>query len=222
MLALLLAAALYVGYAEILPLAPQSTHQWRQADCASMASLYHQEGMDFFEPRLHNQFAASGRAVGELPLMPYLAAIGYQLFGQHDGIYRLLVCLFWFIGLLALFRTQRIFLKGWFWPGALTLLFFSSPLLAYYGNNFLSDVPALGMSLVGWWLVARYYQKSSAKWLWMALAFFLLATVLKITAGIGLVTVMCLWGLETVFRVKLGKDDTKLFGDPPRGQSASQ
>ena len=40
----LLGAVWYINYADFVDLPPQSVHQWRQADCASMASLYYLAG----------------------------------------------------------------------------------------------------------------------------------------------------------------------------------
>ena len=46
--------SLYYGQQKILIKPPQGMHRWRQADCASFALNYYQDGMRFFHPELHN------------------------------------------------------------------------------------------------------------------------------------------------------------------------
>ena len=58
-------------------------HTWRQADGYSVAVNYFYDGMDFWHPRLNNQHAEEGYAVGEFPILYYASAIGLLHFQQQ-------------------------------------------------------------------------------------------------------------------------------------------
>jgi hypothetical protein len=76
-------------YYHLLNSPPQSTHLWRQSDCASLALNYYQDGMHFFKPEIHNLHAdggTTGYATSENPYLYYLVASFYKIFGQLLGI----------------------------------------------------------------------------------------------------------------------------------------
>lgn len=178
-----------------------------------MADRYYEDGMEFFNPQLHHQFHSEGHAVGELPILSYCAAAGYKVFGQHPWVYRGLVLLIWFLGLFALFKGLELLLDSAFWGAWLALLMNTSPLLVYYSNNFLSDVPALSCAYIGLYFLIRYRHQPQVKWLWwMALAF-AMAGWLKLTAAISLIAVVAIWAMELVLPIRFGKGK-KLFASP--------
>jgi len=74
---------------------------------------------------------------------------------SRDSIYTLYGGLF-FLGLFYLFKTILLLSKDTFWSIALTLLIFSSPVLVYYGNNYLSNSTAFAFTLVGWYFFIRF------------------------------------------------------------------
>ncbi len=159
---LLLLAVLY-NYPSILLKRPQSVHHWRQSDCASITLMYSQTGMHFFEPQTHNLTAAGNtsgyNATSEVPLQYYFIATLYKIFGYHDFIYRLVNTLIFLLGLFYLFKTCYALFDDFFWSSAIALFFFTSPVLVFYGNNFLSDTSALAFALIAWHYFFRYYQE---------------------------------------------------------------
>jgi hypothetical protein len=79
---------------------PSSVHQWRQAACLSLADNYYEGNWNLFEPSMHIQFSdngTSGKSAGEFPLLYYIVAILWKIFGKHEFIFRLLisVSVFW-------------------------------------------------------------------------------------------------------------------------------
>ena len=145
LLFLILVAALswLYGYHEIIFKRPQSVHYWRQADCASLALNYYQHGMEFFKPQTHNLTSNGGTtgnaSTSETPLLYYTVAVMYHVFGYHEYLYRLLNTLLFLTGLYYLYRLSSNVLRSQFWSTLLPLLVFTSPVLVYYGNNFLSN-----------------------------------------------------------------------------------
>jgi hypothetical protein len=200
MLLLLAGLGLRLDYHHIISYAPQGVHQWRQADCASMALNYYQDGMAFFHPQIHALLAQEGQssyAASELPLLPYLTALSYHLSGFSEGNFRTLNLLFFFTGLFYLFLLARSWIKDDFWSLMVPALLFTSPVLVYYAPNFLSDSAAFAMVFPGWYYAHRYFLEKNRRWNHLALAFFALAALLKISAGVSLVTyvLLLLFGL---------------------------
>mgnify|MGYP005849226601 CR=1 FL=1 len=91
------------------------------------------------------------KTAGEFPGLYFFIALLWKLFGYHEYIFRVVNTLIAFLGLFALFRTLQMIIDNLFYSLTLSLLLFTSPIFAYYANNFLTDVPALSMALIGWY-----------------------------------------------------------------------
>lgn len=184
-LLLLFGVAFYYNYHEIVFKRPQSIHQWRQSDCASIALNYNKQGMDFFHPETHNLTSDNGTsskcATSEVPILYYAAATLYGIFGYSDALYRIFVTLLFLLGLYYLFLFVRHTLKDTVWAMLFSLVFFTSPVLVYYGNSFLSNIPALSFSIIGWYYFMRYLEERRLKWFYTAVFALLLATTFKVT-----------------------------------------
>jgi hypothetical protein len=216
-LILLLTLALVYDYPGMLLKRPQSIHHWRQSDCASLALNYYQHGMHFFQPETHNLTSDKGTtgnvAPSEIPIGYYFIACLYWIFGYHDFIYRLLNTLIFLTGLFYLFKAFSLFLKSFFWSAFLTLLFFTSPVLVYYGNNFLTDSSALAFALIAWYFFLQYYKHGKETTYYISMFFFLLAGAFKITALISLAAILCLFLTEVVGIAKF-RNGERLFRKP--------
>lgn len=175
---------------------PHSVHQWRQADGASMAARYAQDGLDFAHPRVHNLLGHEGKGVGELPLLYYVAGACYRTWGEHPIFLRGLSLLLWLSGLWALSQllwrhTQDLLLSV-----AIPLWAWTAPMIAYYSYNFLPNVPALGLALLAWYAFDRYQSRLRVGWLWTSAALWALAGLLKVTALLTFVPLLAVYGLE--------------------------
>lgn len=170
-------------YHKILFSRPQSIHVWRQADGASFAQNYYQDDMNFFKPQLHHLKAddnTSGYEVSEAPILYYFVAILYKIFGYHEFIFRLVNNLIFFLGLFYLFRLIKEFTDDTFWTIALTLFYFTSPVVVAYANSFLPNSTSLAFVFVGWFYAIRFFKLQKNKQLYIAALFFTLAGLLKI------------------------------------------
>lgn len=162
---------------------PYSVHQWRQADCLSITENYHAQNLPFLEPQIHRQQAEkNGQTISELPLVYYTVAKLWSWFGKHHWMYRLLSFLVFALGIFYLKKTADRALKDRFWSIFIALFLFTSPIIAYYSNNFLMNSYALGIALIGSYHFYRYYEEERYKHLIFACLLFLLAGLLKITA----------------------------------------
>ena len=203
-------------YDEILFFNPQSTHQYRQTDCLSITANYYHEDLNFFTPSIHNLISDNGKTgytIGEFPLLYYAVAGLWKIFGPHEFIYRLLVVLLAFLGLLALFKIFEDLFQDTTWALVLSLLMFTFPIYAYYANNFLTNLPALNLAFIGWYFLYRFYQTSRSKYFFTGALCFLLGGLLKITALISFLALFGLFVFEVLNFKHFGKKG-KLFPKP--------
>jgi hypothetical protein len=173
--------AWYFNYADIAKLGPFSLHNWRQADSASLARCYYENGMHFFQPKVHHVLGGANAAVGEFPILYYIAAGLYHIFGPHDVILRLLVFGCFTAGLWAWSKILLRWVGDWRISLTLPWAFYGSPLLAFYGFNFLPNPAGLGLALVGLYGLLRYWEQPGRGRLIFAGAFFLAAALIKVS-----------------------------------------
>lgn len=96
---LLLAGILVVGVAARLayvdrPLDQRVINPWRQADYTQIARNFHREGMNILYPRIDWRGDTPGYAEMELPLLPWIGAALYRVFGPHEQILRAVAAFF--------------------------------------------------------------------------------------------------------------------------------
>lgn len=203
-------------YFEIIFMRPQSMHLWRQTDCLSLALNYYEHGMNFFKPEIHNQLADggdSGYSAGEFPILYFGVAVIWKIFGYSEITYRLLVIIISFCGFFALYKTIEGLLKDAFWGIAVSLLIFTSPILVYYSANFLTNIPALSFSLIGWYLFFLFYKNKKNTFLYLSTLSFMLATLLKVPEAINFVLVLFIYFID-VFTTQLKNKNIVIFQKP--------
>ncbi len=185
-LSLLIVTSIYYNYNQYLFYRPQSVHAWRQADCASLTLNYYQKDANFFKPQTHNLNSDNGTssfcATSEMPLLYYFSSLLYKIFGPHEFILRLLNTLIFYMGLFYLYKIFALVIKDSFWAIALSLLFFTSPVLVYYGNNYLTNVSALSFSISGLYFFLFYLKEGNKTLILKSLLLFFLAGSFKLPA----------------------------------------
>lgn len=192
---------------------PQSVHQYRQSDCLSIAENYYYHDMNFFKPQLHNQMSeggSSGYVSGEFPALYYLVAFLWKIFGHHDFIYRLVNILIVFSGLFALFKILEDLFKNSFWALILTFFLFSSPVIVFYTNNYLTNMPAFSLVLIGWYFFYKYYVNGKSMSLIWSVCFFTLAGLIKVSSAISLILIITIFIIEILWKINF-RSHKKLF-----------
>ncbi len=179
---LLAGLSIYYGFSDSIMMQPQGSHVWRQTDCASTALNYYSFGLNPFKPRMHNLLGGYGHTINELPVIYYTVALLYKLFGPHEMIFRLLTLLFFWVGLYYVYRLSLLMIKDQFWSMSVALLFYTVPLLLYYGNNFLPNLPGLSLALIAAYYGMAYMITTKKALLYVAMLVFLAAGLIKITA----------------------------------------
>ena len=158
---------------------PSSIHNWRQADSASLAMYYYHEGMNFFKSGIHN--GIDGAIVIEFPIFYYVAAIGYHIFGPHDVILRIVHFVPLLIGILYWGRILVDIYKSTLTAFFVISFALGSPLIAFYGFNFLPNTPALGLILIGIGVYYDFLRFGQLKQFYFAIMAFSIAGLIKPT-----------------------------------------
>ena len=189
---------------------PGSIHQWRQTDCLSIAKNYYEEGMHFFEPKIHYQGPVEGKAVSEFPILNYTVAFLWKIFGEHEFIYRLLEYIIFITSMFVLFNTLLRYYRSTLFAFFSVSIFLTSPLLAYYSLNFIADVPALSIGIISFCLFLRFYNSKQIKFFYFALLLGALAVLIKASALIALCVLLFFSLLDILGLTKFFKTE-KLF-----------
>ena len=159
----------------------------RQTDSLSFVVTYFNYGMYFLEPRVLSLKSIDGKAVGEFPILYYIAAIFYKVFGEHEFFLRLINLTIVTTGLLYLYKLLLKLLSDIVYSLTFTFLFFASTVLIYYSNNYLPDPSAFGLTLIGWYFYYDFFEnRSKIKSFILGISFFTLSALIKITYGINL------------------------------------
>ena len=165
---------------------PQSVHTWRQTNGLSMTQMYYQYDLPFFEPAIQNRISEeglSGKTAGEFPVIYYVVAKIWKLLGQSEWSFRLVHLAILFAGLFLLFKMLTPVTGSPLRAGFIAMLVFTSPMIIFYGPNFLPDVPSLAFLFIAWYFLHSFVVRRSDGKLWLSALFFFLAIGLKITAG---------------------------------------
>ena len=194
-----IAMAWVYNYHNIMFELPQSVHQWRQADCLSLTSNYCHDQNPFLEPSMHFLGAdGTGKTISEFPLFYYLVGKIWIITGEKIWIYRSIIALCFLAGLLAVFRLVENELKN-SWAAIFTsLLLFTSPVLLYYSNNFLMNIPAFSFAAIGLYFFFQYKRQPR---LFFFIAFclsYLLAALLKASALLSFFAILILFFIQHI------------------------
>lgn len=196
------------GQYKYLTYRPQGIHIWRQADCLAITQSYYQNSNSFWKPEIYNQFSDDGLSrisVGEFPILYYVVAQSWKLFGKHEWIYRAFVFLIFSLGSLAFFVTISRLTKNLFLSIFLALLLYTSPTVLFYSIGFLTNIPALAFVFMAWFFFLKFAQSRKDSFLWISMALFSMAMLLKVSSGLSFVALGGWWFIETVF---IRKDNT--------------
>ena len=209
----ILLVSFFYDFHTILFKTNSSVHQWRQADCLSITQNYYKENLPFLKPKQHhksNELKGERGVLSEFPLIYYTVAKLWKIFGKSEAIFRGLNLFIVFLGLFYLFKTALQYFKNKYLALMFPLFLFTSPILVYYSNNFISNAPAFGLVLIGWYYFYQYYLLSKEKYLLITLGIFLLAGLLKASALFSFFAIGGIFLLELIPKVYF-KKQSKIF-----------
>lgn len=179
---LLLAAAFFLARSDLLERYRAPTFGWRPAELAGIALRYARGGFHFAYPQVIWGGDGPGYVEMEFPLQPYLTAILFKLFGEHDTLCLVvpLVC-----GLATVFATASIArqLYGGVAATAAGLVVAIAPtLIMSTDHGMYPDPPMLCCGTVSLALLVRWNTQGALRDMAAGVAFLSLAILLKLNA----------------------------------------
>lgn len=193
----------FMGYNTVANKGPFSQHSYRQGDSYAFALNYYYEHNKFFEPSVLCVIEnLGGKTVSEFPGLYYLTAQIWKFTGVTPFVLRLLDLAILFLGLFYLYKLSFEILKDHFWAALVSLLMFSSPLLGYYGFNFLPNIPALGFALIGTYYYYKYSTSSNVWFLVISSILFALGGLLKISSLFAFLAINAVFFIQNILKIK--------------------
>ena len=140
------------------PLGHQLQASWRQADEVQLARNFYRDGMNIFYPRIDWQGDTPGYVEMEVPLLPWVAALLYHIFGYHEEFLRMLSAILETASLLLFVRLCRHVLPP---VGVVFAVaaFALNPLLVYLATAMQPDPWMLLLVLLAIALIWRWQAK---------------------------------------------------------------
>lgn len=198
----------YIGIWTHLPERPCSIHVSAQTQRASIAQNYYRIDMNFFKPRINNFTGEKGITGSEFPIIYYLAAISYKLFGFNDMYLKLINLLVFSLGVFYLFRLSQLFVRNAVVSCLLVAAVITSPVLLYYSANVSPDTAAFGLVLSAWYFFFRFIHTHQKRQLYLFLIFATLAALIKVVSAMCFGVVLVLVVLD---RFGLFKEGDKRY-----------
>ena len=154
---------------------------WRQSDVAAISRNYFQGGFRFARPQIDWAGNESGYVGTEFPILPFLAAICYKIFGVHEWIGRVQALILFALSLPFFFLLVR---KIFGEIAATWALFFYSfaPLGIMAGRCFMPDMPSLSLSIIGLYFFVRWIDRGGLKLFAASAALISLSVLIKATS----------------------------------------
>lgn len=157
-----------------------SAHVWRQTQTQTTIDCFYEEDMNPLHPRRNKRGNGDGIFRMEFPLMQWMVALLYKVFGPSVFLTRLFMFatgIFCILGMAAFLRSVKAkesvaFFGAW--------AFGFSPSFYYYMINPLPDVLALCLSLWALALFFKFNHSQKPSRLWISYLFFALAALCKL------------------------------------------
>lgn len=155
-------------------------HVWRQTQTQTVINNFATESMNILEPRINNHAHTDRIYRMEFPVMQWVFALFYKVFGQHIIISRILTLLIGFATVWGMYRLCNIIFNHKA-SGIIAAWAFSfSPLFYYYTINPLPDNFALCCGVWSLVFFFRYIQIQRFAHILLSGAFLCLATLAKL------------------------------------------
>jgi len=164
---------------------------WRQSDVGAIARNYFQGGFHFARPQIDWAGDQPGYVGTELPVLPFLAALCYKIFGVHEWIGRVQAIILFALSLRFFFLLARKTLGE---IAAIWALFFYSfaPLGIMASRCFMPDIPSLALSIVGLYFFQQWLEDERSTSFFISAVGISLSILIKLPSAIIGAPLICL------------------------------
>jgi hypothetical protein len=157
-----------------------SVHVWRQTETQTVINNFYKEDFNILNPRINYRGDSTGILRKEFPIMQWLFACFYKVFGEHIIISRLLTLLISFLSILGIYHLILKLSNDKTTASIGAWSFTFSPAFFYYSICPLPDNFALCLSIWGITLFLTYIQTSRMKYFWGMSALLFIGTLAKL------------------------------------------
>lgn len=172
-------------------------HVWRQSQTQLNIENFAQKDFNIMNPRVNNMVASDGVYRMEFPIMQWLFACFYKIFGDHIIISRILTFIIGLFSVWGIYHLAHAVFKRE--PIALIAAwcFNFSPVFYYYTLNPLPDNFALCFAIWGMCYFFRWINEQKAGHLIFSAAFLCVATLAKLpfVVYLGAVSAYAVYGI---------------------------
>jgi hypothetical protein len=154
-----------------------------------------------------------GKIASDFPIIQYVVAKIWKVTGMNPTVFRLITLMFLVLGLYYIYRIFLLLSRENYGLSILlTALFFTSPILSYYGATFLSDIHAFGTAICGFFYFLKWQKEEKRKWLILSVLVFAMAGLFKMSAAFIFLMALGFY-LARLIRIKRHKERKILFKD---------
>jgi len=176
--------------------------QWRQGDTAAIARNFAQLDFNIFYPQTDYDGPPPNYVELELQIVPYLAAIGYKIFGVHEVFGRLISIGFSLGTVVVIAYFGRWLFESAFVGLVAALLFAIFPGSIYYGRTFMPDTAMTFFFTLALYASARTLLAPAGKTIpWKEIgcaALLALAFLAKPVSALAIVPLACIGRLRSL------------------------
>jgi hypothetical protein len=170
-----------MGISDFSDDAPHGIHFIRQTDGIAFIQHYLKSDDGLLSPGTLNLQSSGGKGACEFPLLYWVSAKCVDWLGHDTSILRLLHGCFAIIGLWSLFGLSAFFVSSLFLRLMLIITTMTCTVFNFYAFNFLPDMAALGMTLLGCYAWLHFFHRRDRWMLFLGTLAFSLAGLFKIT-----------------------------------------
>ena len=179
---------------------------WRQSDVAAIARNYFEGGYRFSRPQIDWAGDQAGYVGTEFPILPFVAALSYKIFGVHEWVGRIQGVILFALSLPFFFFLVR---KSFGEIAAIwALLFYSfAPLGLMASRCFMPDMPSLALSIIGLYFFERCLEREDAISFFVSALCISMSILIKVTSVVIAAPLLCLsfhrFGIVTFRRSRM-------------------
>jgi hypothetical protein len=154
-------------------------HRWRQIENLSVAWIFEAGSLNPFYPQAIWGGLRDGYVEMEFPLVPFVLAVAWRLFGESDAFGRLIGIASSLVLIAAIYELGRELFGRAVGRGA-ALLLAISPSAVFFGRVPMTDTPMIACSTLAILGYAKYFANGSTRWAAIAAASAAVAWLSKI------------------------------------------
>ncbi len=155
-------------------------HTWRQTQTQTVILNFAYQDFSIFSPHINDISFNNGLYRMEFPLMQWLIAFFYKIFGNHIIITRLCMFAISLFSVFGIYKLTALITPNKIIRFSMPWLFFFSPIIYYYSVNPIPDNMALCFSIWSIYFWMKHLQtNTSSSFVWSAV-FLALSIALKL------------------------------------------